>query len=112
MSNIIRKIRRWPTEKRRIFSILLAIFLTIFIIILNSGINLIWKDDAKNNDFMKNNAINSIQESLSGIINEAKPAFDNIFGSSTNKSATGTEEIIDQSNATSSSFSTTSNVVR
>ena len=91
----------------------MAVFLTILIIILNSGLNLIWKDDTKNiNTYNKNNPINTIQESFSQIYNEAKPALDQIFGSSTQNTATETEQIIDQTNSTPSSLSTSSDMVK
>ena len=64
--------------------------------------------------FNQNNPINTIKESFSQIYNEAKPSLDQIFGSSTQDTTTQTGqtgEIIDQINSTSSSFSTSSEVV-
>ncbi|MFH1454767.1 MAG: hypothetical protein ABIF22_00340 [bacterium] len=113
----IDKARKWPVEKKRMFSIVLAIFFTFLIIIFNSGINLIWKDETQNITFSKNGPINSIQKSFSEILNKAKPMLEQVFSSSTEASSImsgqteGTGEIIDQTNSTSSSFSTTSNVV-
>lgn len=107
----LEKIRKWPIEKKRIFSISIAIFFTILVIILNSGINIIWKDETKNTAFDKNNPINLLQDSISKIYNEAKPVLDQVFGSSTNDSSSQTDKIVDQTNSTSSSFSTTSNIV-
>jgi predicted PurR-regulated permease PerM len=103
--NFLDKVKRWPMKKKRIFSISLAVFLTVLIIVLNSAINLIWKDEMINKTTNKNNPIKLIQESFSKIFNVAKPALDQVFGSSTG------DKIIDQTNSASSSFSTTSNVV-
>ena len=106
--SIFSKIRKWPIEKKRVFSISMALFLTILIIILNSGLNLIWKDETKNtNVYNKNNPINTIQKSFSDILNEAKPALDQIFGSSTediSASSAPIEKTVDQINSTSSSI--------
>ena len=111
-NNLISRIRKWPIEKKRIFSILVAVFLTILIIVLNSALNIIWKDETKNIPLNnKNSPINTIQESFSKIFSEAKPILDQAFGSSTSGQLNQTGEIIDQINSTSSSFSTTSNIV-
>lgn len=99
-------VRKWPLERKRVFSISVAIFLTILIIILNSVINLVWKDEPKDIIYTKNNPVDTVQESLSKFFNEAKPILDQAFSSSSQY------KIIDQINSTSSSFSTTSNVVR
>ena len=95
----IDKIRKWPAKKKRIFSISLAIFLTFLILILNSAINLIWKDEVK----VKDNSLYSLKESISEIVNQSKPLIDQTISSST--------EIIDQINSASSSTSTSTNIV-
>ncbi len=97
------QIKEWSVRKKKIFSITLAVFFTVLIIILNSGINLIWKDETQNRNSAANNPINSIEESFSKIFNQIKPVLDQTFSGST------TEKIIDQINSASSSFSTTSN---
>jgi predicted PurR-regulated permease PerM len=110
---LLAKIKKWPQEKKRIFSISLAIFVTILVIVLNSAINIIWKDDAKIIK-PKNDSLNSLQQSISQIVNEVQPVFDRVFSttsSTTQNITTKTEEIIEQNNSTSSSFSTTSNIV-
>ena len=106
----LEKIKRWPFGKKRIFSIFSAIFLTILIIIFNQSINSIWKNDASS-EIVKNNQINSIQESLSQIISQATPILDQAFGSSTEDMATQTANSIDQINSTTSSSTATSSVV-
>ncbi len=83
-NNFINRIREWPIEKKRTFSIVLAIFLTLLIIILNFSINFVWKDETKENILINSNSpINSLQQSFSKIWNEAQPAFNNIFSTST-----------------------------
>jgi hypothetical protein len=104
----IDKIRKWPIEKKRTFSIIAAVFLTILIIVLNSGINLLWKDEAKHNNYSdKNNPINQIQESFAKIFNQVKPVLDQAFSSSTQN----TPQVINQNNSGTSSFGTTSNII-
>ena len=113
--NWLNKIRKWPIEKKRIFSISVAVFLTIIIIILNYGLNLVWRDESNNIVDTQNNPIDTIQDSLSKIVDQAKPILDQAFSSSTQEmttQATQTDEIIDQINSTSSSFGTTSDVVQ
>ena len=110
----LNKIRKWPIKKKRIFSVSFAIFFTILIIILNYNINLTWKNEPNNHIYDKNSPISTIQESLSKIFDQAKPALDQIFGTSTGNlsiSSTSTENAIDQINSTSSSFDTSSNIV-
>ena len=96
--NWLKIIRKWPIEKKRIFSISVAVFLTILIIVLNSAINIIWKDDVPKNNYVQKEAINSIKESFSDILNTAAPALEQVFGSTT--------EIIDQIKLASTSSST------
>jgi predicted PurR-regulated permease PerM len=109
---IFNKIKKWSIKKKRIFAISIALFLTILVIVLNSVINSLWKDEARKNNFSdKNNPITSIKELFTKIINEAKPILGQVFGSSTQDKSSGTSQIIDQNNSTSSSFSTTSNIV-
>ncbi|MFA5651852.1 MAG: hypothetical protein WC933_00615 [Candidatus Paceibacterota bacterium] len=97
----LEKIKGWPIEKKRIFSILLAVFLTILIIVLNSGINLLWKDEAQNKVFNKNSPINSIKESFSQIFGDVESIAKQVSSS--------TAQLIDQIKSASSSFSTSSN---
>lgn len=93
-------------EKKRIFSISLAIFFTILILIFNYSLNLIWKEEKNNiRIYDKNSPINTIQESFSKIFSNAKPVLEQVFSSSTK------DKIIDQINLASSSFSTISNIV-
>jgi len=102
-NNLIDKIRKWPIEKKRLLSLSLAIFFTVLIIVLNSGLNLIWKSNIKTVNYEQEKAINAMQESFSQIFKTAQPAIERAISSST--------EIIDQINSASSSFSTTSSVV-
>lgn len=105
-------IKKWPIEKKRIFSISVAIFLTILIIILNSALNLIWKEEVPRNKLLdKNSPINTMQESFSRIFEEAKPALEQIFGTSSDNIGEQGAEIVDQINTATTSFSTTSNIV-
>lgn len=110
MNNIINRIRKWPIERKRIFSVLLAVFLTVLIIIFNFSFNSIWKDNTKNT-FINNNSINKIQKSFSEIIDESTPILEQIFSTSSQETITETDKIIDQINSASSSLSTSSNVV-
>ena len=116
MKNLIKKIRSWPIEKKRIFSLSLAVFLTVIVIIFNSAIGLIWKNETKNRSDNANNPFKTIQDSFSEIINIAKPALEKAFSSSTENlsgTSTGTgQEIIDQNNLATSSLGTSTNVVR
>lgn len=99
------KIRKWSIEKKRIFAISTALFITILVIFLNSIINTVWPDNSKKVNLAgKNNPITSLQESFSKIFDEAQPILEKAFGSST-------QQLIDQDISTSSSFSTTSNIV-
>lgn len=107
LSKILHQIKGWPIEKKRTFSLSLALFFTILIIILNSAFNLVWKDDVKKINYVQDNAISSMKKSFSEILNTTKPAIDRIFSSSSQVS-----EIVDQINSTSSSFSTSANVVQ
>jgi hypothetical protein len=110
--SVINRIKKWSIKKKRIFTISVALFLTILIIFLNSVINSLWKDETKDNNFSgKNNPITSIKESFEKMFEQAKPILEQAFSSSTQNIATETEKIIDQNNSTSSSFSTTSNIV-
>ena len=110
--NFLSEIKKWPIEKKRIFSISVAVFLTILIIILNSALNLIWKEEVPRNKLLdKNGPINTMQESFSKIFEEAKPALEQIFGTSTDSISGQGGEIVDQINTATTSFSTTSNVV-
>jgi predicted PurR-regulated permease PerM len=113
VNNLISKIRKWPIEKKRIFSISLALFFTVLVIILNFVLNMMWKAEEPSNRLSdENSSISDIQESFSKIFQEAKPALDQIFSSSTDTIPQSPREIIDQINSTSTSFSTTSDVVR
>lgn len=102
--NFIKGIKSWPIEKKRIFSVSVALILTILIIVLNSGINLLWGDKKTNNISDKNNPVNTLSESFSKIFND--------FQSVTKQISSSTTIIMDQINSTSSSLSTGTNVVR
>jgi hypothetical protein len=101
----LKKIKKWPIKKKRRFSLIAAILLTVLIIIFNFGINTIWKEKKPKRNF-NNNSMKSFQSSFSNIFNIAKPALNQIFSSSTQ-----TEKIIDQINSISSSSDRVSNVV-
>jgi hypothetical protein len=103
--NWLKKIKRWPIEKKRIFAFSGAIFFTILIIIFNSGINVLWKDKTTNK-YIDNTPFNSIKESLSEIANETKPILEKAFNSTTSRI------IIEQNTQSTSSSSTTPNVVK
>ncbi len=111
--NIISKtlywIHGWSIEKKRVFAISSAVFLTILIIVLSFSINSIWKDEVKIVPYDQINPIKSIQESFSEIENDAKPVLEQVFGSSTENIASGTEQTTDQNISTSSSVSSSSN---
>lgn len=74
MGFLINKIKKWPSSKKRFFSIFIALFLTILIIILNSVLNNIWKE----NKISDNYEINKTKESVTQIINNTKGIFDNL----------------------------------
>ena len=103
--NFVNKIKKLSFETKRMLAIILAILLTIIIIILNSTVGYLWKDDSVGDVKSKNDPIKSIQESVSQIINSAKPIIDEAFSSTTK------EKIMQQINSASSSTSTTTNVV-
>ena|ERR1035437_7700508 len=103
MKNWIKKIKSWSIEKKRIFSISIALVLTILIIVFNSGINLLWKDKTQKKNI--DTPLNSIQKSFSEIINESKPIFEKAFSSST------FNEIVKQNSQSTSSSSTSTNIV-
>ena len=103
--NFVNKIKKLSFETKRTLAIILAILLTIIIIILNSTVGYLWKDDSVGDVKSKNDPIKSIQESVSQIINSAKPIIDEAFSSTTK------EKIMEQINSASSSTSTTTNVV-
>ena len=107
----LEKLKKWPIGKKRIFSVSLALFLTVFIIIVNFGINSVWVDDVKYEGIIKNNSIDSLQESLKQIINQARPVLDQTFGSSTASTSAQNGTTTYQINSTSSSFSTGTNIV-
>ena len=93
---LLDKIKRWPIEKKRIFSISVAVFLTILIIVLNSALNLLWKDDIPKVNYAQNETISSMKTSFLDLFNTAAPSLEQAFSSST--------QIIDQINSTSSSI--------
>ena len=98
------KIKKWPVEKKRKFSFFAAIILTILIIVLNSAINVVWKDETQNNFFSKYSPIQSTKESIMKVLNQ--------FGPSIESAISSTSELIKQNTSTTSGFSTTTNVVR
>jgi len=101
--NFLEKMKKWPIDKKRIFSLSLAIFITVLILIISLKINSIGKFESQGINNIQNNPISSLQESFSQIFNEAKPMLDQVIGSSS--------QLIEQINSTSSSFSSSSNVV-
>jgi predicted PurR-regulated permease PerM len=110
--NLLSKIKKWPIERKRTLAISLALFLTIIVIVINSLINSIWPDNSKKANLSgNNNPLKSLEESFSKIFEQAKPILDRAFSSSTQNTATDTSLIIDQNNSTSSSLSTSSNIV-
>lgn len=88
--NMLEKIKKWPASKKRFFSITLAIFLTILIIILNSALNLIWKEEQKNNYLQKDKQVKEIKDTFSKIINDTKYEYNLL---KTDNMSTTTEEI-------------------
>ena len=100
----LNKIRKWSIENKRIFSILMALFLTILIIVLNLGINSFWKKDTPKTNYAQTEAIDSMQKSFQKIFEQTQPALDQLLGISTADTATQTGEIVDQINSTSSSL--------
>ena len=109
---LVNQIKKLSFEQKRILAISVAVLLTVIIIIINSLINSVWKDDSVGAVKSKNDQIKSLQQSVSEIINQAKPIIDQTFGSSTQNTASGTEQIIGQNNSTSSSVSSSSNIVQ
>ena len=111
LKKIVKTIRGWSIERKRVFAISLTAFLTILIIILSLAINSIGKDETKIIPYNQTDTIKSIKESFTKIIDEVKPILNKAFSSSTKNIASGTEQIIDQNNSTSSSVSSSSNIV-
>jgi len=96
LTKILKTIQRWPIEKKKFFAILLAIFFTILILLLNFCINSIWEDKSPKTNYLQENAFSSMKESFSRLFDEARPALDRAISSTT--------EIIDQISSTTSSI--------
>ena len=101
--NWLKKLRKWPIDKKRILALSIAAFLTILVIVINAAINIIWKDNTPIKK-VDNTPFETIGKSFSDIINGFKPAFDQAFGSSTKISGNNIQS--------TSSSSTTLNVVK
>lgn len=107
---LIDEIRKWPEKRKRNFSIFLALFLTVLIIIINSAFNIIWPESSKKQSISDSREFNNMKESFNDLINNAQPLF-NQFDNLSSTSAIQTVETIEQDNSTSSSFGSTTNVV-
>ena len=103
-NNLISRIRNWPIEKKKFFSILIAIVLTILIVVLNMYFNSIWQDETPKTNYLQENAINSMQKSFSNVLNEIQPTINHAISSST--------QLLDEIKSASSSVSSSSNVVQ
>ncbi len=97
INNFINEIKKWPLQKKRNFSLFLAILLTVLVIILNFALNAVWSE--KKDDIPRKNAqFESMKNSFSEIFDQAGSALEQTFSSST--------EIIEQIKLASTSSST------
>lgn len=107
------EVKTWPIEKKRKFSIALAVFLTILIIGINYGVGLFWKEEKKESPFAnKNNPIKELSESFKKNLEIIQPVVDRAFTDKTVWVGTTTEELLNQMSSTSASSSTSTNIVR
>ena len=106
------KIKNWPIEKKRIFSISVAIFLTVLIIGINYGLGLIWNVEKSVNAYAdKENPINKLAESFQKNLDIVQPVLDKAFSDKSIWVGTTTEELINELSSSTNSSSTTSNIV-
>ncbi len=113
----LKKIKRWSAEKKRIFALCVAIFLTILVLVLNSAISSLWKGKITNK-YVDNSPFTSIKESFSEMFSKEKPLLMQALSSSTQaikqtnqQASTSIATSSDQTNSTSSSLSSSTNVV-
>jgi predicted PurR-regulated permease PerM len=94
----LNRIRKWPDERKRNFSLMIAILLTILIIVFNVAVNMLWKDNVPKKNYQK--------EPFS----EMKESFSQAFSSSESmiqQASSNTAQIVSQLSTTSSSFAST-----
>lgn len=104
-------VKKWPIEKKRNFSIIVAVFLTLLIIGINYSVNLVWHDDETVNTYAeKDNPINKLSEEFKKNLDIVQPALDKAFTDMQSPTTTAAAEKFINSMA-SSSLSTSSNVV-
>lgn len=113
----LKKIKKWSAEKKRIFALCVAIFLTILVLVLNSAISSLWKGKITNK-YVDNSPFTSIKESFSEMFSKEKPLLMQALSSSTQaikqtnqQASTSIATSSDQTNSTSSSLSSSTNVV-
>lgn len=107
----LEKVKNWPIEKKRNFSIIVAVFLTLLVIGINYSVNIFWPDDKPVNVYeAQNNPINKLAESFKKNLDIVQPTIDKAFADMQSPSTTAaTEQFI--KSISSSSLSTSSNVV-
>ena len=104
------KVKNWPIEKKRIFSISVAILITVLVIGINYGVGRLWYEEKPENVYAdKENPINKLAEEFQKNLDVVQPVLDKAFSDKSVWVSTTTEELINQ--ISSSSSSTTLNVV-
>src|SRR6187455_1265033 len=107
------EIKKWPIEKKRNFSIIVAVFLTLLIVGLNYGVGLVWKEPVRESIFSgENNPINKLSESFKRNLEIIQPMLDKAFGTNSVLMSSTTKSLLEDMASTTSSSSTSSNVVR
>ncbi len=111
------RIKKWSAEKKRIFALCMAIFLTILVLVLNSAISSLWKGKITNK-YVDNSPFTSIKESFSEMFSKENPILMQALSSSTqainqtsSQSSSSSATSSDQMNSASSSLSSSTNVV-
>lgn len=103
----------WPIEKKRIFSISVAIFLTVLVIGINYGVGLVWYEEKPVNVYAdKENPINKLSEAFKKNLDIVQPTLDKAFSDKSVWVSTTTEELINEISSSTASTSTSLNVVR
>ena len=97
---VFTSIKKWSIEKKRIFSLIVAVVLTILIIVLTSAINLLWKEEVPKKIYDKNSPTNTIKDSFSEIFDQIQ--------SVTALISSSTSQAQNQINSAPSSLSTSS----
>lgn len=99
----LKDIKKWSDKKKRIFAVSLALFITILAIVLNVGINV---SQNKNKINTADRQLDSVGKSFIKIFTDVQPIIESVFSSTTK------EKINKQILIASSSFSSSTNIVK